>query len=145
MADDVRKQLVEALDQAEKLAKRAASLCGCHPPAPEWAFDPGDEEGRILVVDDPHPEARRKLSRRWNGTYEGLFMAEHIARWDPSTVLRLIERDRALLAEFDKEMVWLDEETDPTVRVVVGGLLTAREGEIKRAAAFWLGTPEAGS
>lgn len=124
---DVRQQLTEALDEVERLARRAAEVCGCCLPAGVWAFDEKDEDGRILIVDDPHPGVPRKpLSRRWNGSYEGLYWAAHIARWDPATVLRLIERDRALLADITPggEGHWL------ATRILEG------------MAAFWLDNPE---
>jgi hypothetical protein len=90
------------LDEDERLAKRAASLCGCHPPAPKWLFGDESTDGRIVVADEPHPEVRRKLGRRWNGSYENMFAAEHIARWDPARALAEVEAKRQLLdlAEF---------------------------------------------
>lgn len=93
--------LESAHKEAERLAVRAADVCGCHPPAPAWSFRDGDgpTDGRILVVDDPHPDLKRKIGRRWNGSYEGLFMAEHIALHDPEAVLRRIAGDRKQLAE----------------------------------------------
>lgn len=89
------------LDEDERLARRAAELCGCHPPALSWSFRDGDEpgDGRILVVDDPHPDLKRKIGRRWNSSYEGLHMAEHIVRHDPARVLREIDAKRRILAE----------------------------------------------
>ncbi|MEU9661912.1 DUF6221 family protein [Streptomyces chartreusis] len=88
-------------DEEEQAALTAATLCGCHPPAPAWSFRDGDgpTDGRILVVDDPHPGQKRKIGRRWNGSFEGLYMAEHIVRHDPSHVLREIEAKRQLLDE----------------------------------------------
>lgn len=91
--------LEAAHKEAEWLAKRAADLCGCHPSAPAWSFHDGDEptDGRILVVDDPHPDLKRKIGRRWNSSYEGLFMAEHIVLHDPEAVLRRIAAERKIL------------------------------------------------
>lgn len=91
--------LRETLDAAEGAATKAAALCGCHPPAPHWSFRDGDgpTDGRILVVDEPHPGLKRKIGRRWNGSYEGLAMAEHIVRHDPAAVLRRIAADRKIL------------------------------------------------
>jgi len=88
-----------AHEEAEKAAEKAAALCGCHPPAPSWSFRNGDEptDGRILVVDDPHPLPKRKIGRRWNTSYEGLFMAEHIVRYDPHSVLQRITAERKQL------------------------------------------------
>lgn len=93
--------LEAAHNEAERLARQAAELCGCHPPATAWSFRDGDEpaDGRILVVDDPHPDLKRKIGRRWNGSYEGLFMAEHIVLHDPEAVLRRINSERKTIAE----------------------------------------------
>jgi hypothetical protein len=92
--------LEAAHKEAERLAARAADLCGCHPPALAWSFRDGDEptDGRILVVDDPHPNLKRKIGRRWNGSYEGLSMAEHIVLHDPEAVLQRIAAERKILA-----------------------------------------------
>ncbi|MFD9564369.1 DUF6221 family protein [Streptomyces sp. NPDC059994] len=90
--------LTNCLDEDELAARKAAALCGCHPEAPDWRFSDGSTDGRILIVGDPHPDIRRKLGRRWNGTYDGLFTAEHIVRHDPARVLREVEAKRRLLA-----------------------------------------------
>lgn len=84
------------LDEDLTAARKAAGLCGCHPPAPSWSFRDGDgpTDGRILVVDDPHPELKWRISKRWNGSYNGLFMAEHIVRHDPRRVLAEVEGKR---------------------------------------------------
>ncbi|WP_188274395.1 DUF6221 family protein [Streptomyces sp. CBMA152] len=89
--------LREAMDAAELAAQKAAELCGCHPPSPAWAFGDEATEGRILIVNDPHPGVKRKIHRRWSGSYEGLYMAEHIVRHDPAAVLHRIAADRKLL------------------------------------------------
>lgn len=85
------------LDEDEKKAQRAAELCGCHPPASAWTVGDESTDGRILVVDDPHPDIRRKLGRRWSTTYDGLFAAEHIARHDPARVLARVKAQREML------------------------------------------------
>lgn len=102
--DDLVEWLRAQLDEDELAARKAAELCGCHPPAPSWSFRDGDEptDGRILVVDDPHPGLKRKIGRRWNGSYEGLFMAEHIVRHDPERVLREVEGTRRLIRAHEK-------------------------------------------
>lgn len=89
------------LDEDEQAARRAAELCGCHPPAPSWTFKDGDgpTDGRVIVAGDPHPEVKRKLSRRWSNTYDGLFAAEHIARHDPARVLAEVDAKRQIIAE----------------------------------------------
>lgn len=99
---DLHGWIAQQIDERERLAHRAAALCGCHSPAPSWSFRDGDEptDGRILIVDDPHPTLQRKISRKkWNGSYDGLFMAEHIAANDPADVLRRCAADRKILAE----------------------------------------------
>lgn len=96
-------QFLEArLAEDEKAAQSAAALCGCHPPAPSWHYGDEDTEGRIVVVDDPHPHPqsplpRPALNRRWHRTYRDLFAAEHITRWDPARVLRDVEAKRRIL------------------------------------------------
>jgi hypothetical protein len=89
--------LREAMDAATRAASKAAELCGCHPPAPSWIFGDEATDGRIAVVDDPHPGVKRKIGRRWNGSYEGMAMAEHVVRHDPAAVLRRIAADRKML------------------------------------------------
>lgn len=97
--DDLTTFINARLDEDEQTARRGAEVCGCHPAAPVWAFGDETTDGRILVVDDPHPSIKRKLGRRWNGSYEGLFAAEHIARHDPARVLRQVAAGRGLLRE----------------------------------------------
>jgi uncharacterized protein DUF6221 len=89
------------LNEDEQKARRAAELCGCHPPAPSWKVHDEETDGRIVVVDDPHPEVKRKLWRRWSNTYEGLFAAEHIVRHDPARVLREVEAKRELVLMYE--------------------------------------------
>lgn len=108
---DLHGWITQQIDETERLARRAAELCGCHPPAPAWTFRDGDgpTDGRVLVVDDPHPEIKRPIRRRWNGSYDGLFMAEHIVRHDPEAVLRRCAADRKILAEHKaREGGWYD-------------------------------------
>lgn len=97
--DDLITFLRARLDEDEQAARKAASLCGCHQDAPSWRFGDEATDGRILVADDPHPHVKRKLGRRWNGSYDGLFMAEHIARHDPARVLRDVDAKRQIIAE----------------------------------------------
>jgi hypothetical protein len=93
------------LAEDQETARKAASLCGCHPPAPSWTFD--DDEsggriltaGRILIEDDAHPDVAHKLRKRWNGSYNDMFAADHIARHDPARVLREVEAKRRLLGQ----------------------------------------------
>ncbi|WP_158721174.1 DUF6221 family protein [Streptomyces sp. NRRL S-241] len=103
------------LDEDEEAARRAAALCGCHPAAASWEFRDGDDEegGRILVVGDPHPVLlgkRRRLARRWNRSYDGLFAAQHIVRHDPARVLAEVDAKRRMLeahAIVHREIGWL--------------------------------------
>ncbi|MFD7016114.1 DUF6221 family protein [Streptomyces sp. NPDC059928] len=124
--DRILSWLRDAMNAAQLAAEKAAALCGCHPPAPSWTFGDETTGGRILVGDDPHPEVKRKIGRRWNGSYEGLFMAEHIVRNDPDAVLRRIAADRQLLDDLlaerhddSEEDVWyacaalMDDDGDP--------------------------------
>lgn len=103
---DLVRWLGMQLDADEQAARKAAALCGCHPAAPSWSFRDGDEpsDGRILVVDDPHPGLKRKIGRRWNTSYEGLFTAEHIVRHDPARVLREIDAKRQLIERYERAM-----------------------------------------
>jgi hypothetical protein len=110
---DLHGWITQQIDEVERLARRAAELCGCHPPAPSWSFRDGDEptDGRILVDGDPHPTLRRRISRKkWNGSYDGLFMAEHIVAHDPEAALRRCAADRKILARhrLDPNALWAD-------------------------------------
>jgi hypothetical protein len=100
------------LDEDELIARKAAALCGCHPGAPAWSFRDGDgpDDGRIRVTDDPHPGVKRKISRRWNGSYDGLFMAEHIVRHDPARVLSEIDAKRQILQQAFEHAAKIDGE-----------------------------------
>ncbi|WP_318205359.1 DUF6221 family protein [Streptomyces sp. SCL15-4] len=95
---DLHGWITQQIEETERLARRAAELCGCHPAAPSWIFGDETTDGRILVADDPHPDLKRKIGRRWNRSYEGLFMAEHIVHHDPAAALRRCEADRRILA-----------------------------------------------
>jgi hypothetical protein len=108
---DLRGWITQQITAVEDTARKAAALCGCHPPAPSWSFRDGDEptDGRILVVDEPHPGLKRKINRRWNGSYEGLFMAEHIVRHDPAAVLRRCAADRKILDRHNVDLSSADD------------------------------------
>lgn len=100
MTADIVAFLRERLDEDEQVARKAASLCGCHPPALSWRFGDETTDGRILIEDDPHREtdaSPSRLHKRWNGSYANLFTAQHIARHDPARVLREVEAKRAIL------------------------------------------------
>lgn len=111
-AEEVLAFLNAQLDVDEQKARNAATLCGCHPPAPVWEFDDVATDGRILIVDDPHPVSsygRRKLGRRWNGTYTDMRAAQHIANHDPARALRQVAAMRLIVAEHEDQ----HECTDP--------------------------------
>jgi hypothetical protein len=97
MTTDPLEFLRAALDARQEQAKAAAELCGCHPPASSWVFGDEETDGRILVKDEPHPGVKRKIGRRWNGSYEGMHMAQHVIANDPAAVLRRIAADRKIL------------------------------------------------
>ncbi|MFF2522454.1 DUF6221 family protein [Streptomyces liangshanensis] len=70
-------------------------------PGAAWRFADESTDGRTLVVNDPHPDIKRKIGRRWSSSYEGLFMAEQIVRHDPARVLREIQAHRATVDDYD--------------------------------------------
>lgn len=106
--DDLVAFLRARLNEDERAAQSAASVCGCHPEAPSWSFDDEATDGRIVLVDEPHPRTRRKIGRRWNGSYEGLFMAQHVVRHDPARVLREVAAKRRIVDRY----AWLREHGD---------------------------------
>lgn len=95
--DDLIAFLRARLDEDAATARAAAEVCGCHGPAARWVFGDDENDGRIVIVDDPHPETKRKVERRWNGSYDGLFAARHIARHDPARVLAEVDAKRQRL------------------------------------------------
>jgi hypothetical protein len=113
---DVRKQLIEALDQAERLARAAMG---------HQVFD-----GTGIVT----------MSPTLTGLHRSVVIEGNVAtflrRWDPSTVLRLIERERRLTERHRP-----DQDDSPIVRCFTDDDLWPCD-EINLAAAFWLGTPE---
>jgi hypothetical protein len=52
---DLHGWITQQIDATEAVARKAAELCGCHPPSPHWTFGDETTDGRILVDDDPHP------------------------------------------------------------------------------------------
>jgi hypothetical protein len=97
VSDDLAQFLRARYAEEAQAAQKASALCGCHPPKPSWTFGDDKTDGRILVEDEPHPNIKRRIGRRWSGTYEGLFMAQHIVRHDPAHVLADIEAKRAVV------------------------------------------------
>lgn len=78
MADDIER-LRAALDKAERLAIGAGR--------DGWYADPDD--GDILERSDHTHVARPRKS----------YYTDHIVAWGPDVVLRLVERDRALISD----------------------------------------------
>jgi hypothetical protein len=105
---DLHDWITQRVDATELAARKAAELCGCHPSAPHWTFGDDTTDGRILIADEPHPGVKRKIGRKWNGSYEGMFMAEHVVRHDPASVLRRCEADRRILNRhrLDPDAIW---------------------------------------
>jgi hypothetical protein len=124
---DVRQQLTEALDEAGRIAKAAIEgngwngepLAGCwYSEGSGHGWIVTDESSQPIVFDEGEPTEAR---------------AAHIARWDPATVLRLVEGTRrvaAALAEQAERAEQLGLVGDPSARLL---------GEL---AGPWLGTPE---
>jgi hypothetical protein len=135
---DIRKQLTEALKAAEDLAREAAHTwvdgsTGAWKAQPDsyhsdLIVDEGN--GEIVVYDEGRPTSAQAL---------------HIARWDPSTVLRLIERDRQLLVACC-EVLDSGEERRGSLDCPEDHSDAAAKGLARlwqeSAAALWLGTPE---
>ncbi len=95
---DLIEFLTARLDERQKAAEAAAKVCGCHPAAGSWSLTDDESGGHIATDDDPHPEERRQLGRRWNRSYNDLFAARHIALNDPAAVLADVASKRRILA-----------------------------------------------
>lgn len=122
---DPAETLRAALDAAQKVAEAAAAVCGCHPPVPSWTFGDETTKGRILIVDDPHPTLHRKMGRRWNGSYEGMFTAQHIVLNDPAAVLRRIAADREILEDAENIISgWNEDHVKDFAQDVIRNLAT---------------------
>lgn len=140
--DDLVQFLRDRLDEDEATARKAAALCGCHPAAPSWTFRDGDEEtdGRILIVDDPHPVLlgkRRRLARRWNRSYDGLFAAQHIVRHDPARVLAEVNAKRQILdlhGIVHREIGWLADGEEEHGEIAVCGACVPKHAHYQRRA-----------
>jgi hypothetical protein len=133
-AGDIREQLAAALDEAEKAAK----ACG---EGVTWSVDHRrDWESDRLEADCLSGDCECCVIEASNGMRiydEGghdAHDAYHIARWDPATVLRLIAPYREVLDEHRDDRPGWRCSCSPRA-----GLLCR---ELRRAAAFWLGTPE---
>jgi hypothetical protein len=136
---DVRQQLTEALDEVERIARAALADA----PAP-WSVDLWANAGMLKNAngDDLWDcEGSPRLAMQ-------AAVATHAARWDPATVLRLVERDRALLATNVSAQASLDEKVRAFDSRKSGELIAATARckaiteQLTAAAAFWVGTPE---
>lgn len=134
--DDLYVRLQKALDEAEKRVKACS-------PGP-WRVNDSEYAEAILDAED-----RDIVSGgRWGGEariFDSDEDAQHIARWDPSTVLRLIERDRDLLRDHTWSVVWKPVQGDPVwgdccswCSLTASSPVRAPCAEIERAAEFWL-------
>jgi len=123
---DVRQQLTEALDEVERVAHAAT-------PGP-WRVDDPTYAEAIYGADGSTSVV---AGGRWGGeapVFNSTADALHIVRWDPATVLRLAAGYREMLDEHRDDR--------PGWRCACSPSMPCRE--LRRAAAFWLGTPEAG-
>jgi hypothetical protein len=130
---DIRKQLADALDRAEAEAcdfstrTWTAVTDGQYGPAvrtgadkdAEWSREVNYQVWRCEDEADGCPDS----ARQW------IAEAKHIARWDPSTVLRLVKHFRQELTEIDSALA--DDAGDEMAQWRLG-----------LAAELWLGTPE---
>lgn len=125
MTGDIRKQLIEALDEAERQAHEARGrIVGGN-------WDVSRHHRRLAQVVERGALIAENLPNE---------IAEHIARWNPSTVLRLVERDRRLIERHQPE-IGLSGEPG---QWCAGCHYTWTDEcpELLGTAAFWLGTPE---
>src|SRR5690349_19621610 len=100
MADDIRTRLSEALDEAEKLAVAAKG--------PWRLYRTSGQDLRLLDAETPDSDDEGAEVAQWTYAIRPWVPSDwdecdttkqdHMVRWDPSTVLRLVERDRQLLA-----------------------------------------------
>jgi hypothetical protein len=160
MTADLVERLQVALDEAEYLARQATA-------GPWWSEDSDDcwkLQGVAFVApaDELIPEQvvnKQILKAPKRGTpyaeyWPNAADAEHIVTWDPARVLRLVERDRALLLEYEalKSLIeeenrgredgivsWLANTGDARDGWLRAGRLLALQHGVERAAEFWLG------
>lgn len=124
---DVRQQLTEALDEAEKIAKAAIQGPWRTGAIADHLIDD------IIYGTSPYGGDRIVQVANLEMAWEKRENAAHICRWDPATVLRLVEGTRrvaAALAEQAERAEQLGLVGDPSARLL---------GEL---AGPWLGTPE---
>jgi hypothetical protein len=152
--DRVIEVLRGALDEAQKIAERFLRQ--------EWtAITNGNVGPAVRTGDDDEPEWERNVNyQMWHCddeldgcpevAREWIAEAEHMARWDPSTVLRLVQRDRDLLAEYElavKERAFAMNRTHVDADqpyLQSAAVESALKFAIDLAARFWIGeeTPD---
>lgn len=130
---DVRQQLTEALDRAEAIARAATPGPWRYNPDKMWNL-PGLHFGEEFVGAGALDKAICVAATGEADDQQSMRDAAFIARWDPATVLRLVERDREMLDEHRDDR--------PDWRCACTGSPALPCRELRRATAFWLGTPE---
>jgi hypothetical protein len=128
---DVRQQLTEALDEAEKIAKAAIQGPWRTGAIADHLIDD------IIYGTSPYGGDRIVQVANLEMAWEKRENAAHICRWDPATVLRLVERDRSLLNEW-----WSTKNAAGRLSDYGEGRLEILTEQANAAAAFWVGTPE---
>jgi hypothetical protein len=141
---DLVERLRAALDRTKQKARAATEG--------PWKVDNEAYAEAIYAADGTAVVA----GGRWGGeasVFESTEDALHIASWDPNNVLRLIERDRALVMEYEalKSLIeeenrgredgivsWLANTGDTRDGWLRAGRLLALQHGVERAADFWL-------
>jgi hypothetical protein len=128
---DTVERLRAVLDRAEQKARAATEG--------PWKVDNEAYTEAIYAADGTAVVA----GGRWGGeasVFESTEDALHISSWDPNTVLRLVERDRALLGAFE-ESAEAHEGTPraETVKMLRHHRMITLRVQVERAAEFWLG------
>lgn len=134
---DLSTRLLAALDEAERKARAAT-------PGP-WAKPYDGADDGWLIHNARGTEYVLTVSVVYSGRAEP--DAEHIASWDPNTVLRLIARDRALLTAYERADRYVAEHVEQcgenlcSCREYVTWTATASALRmvLGAAAEFWLG------
>jgi len=144
----VREQLFEALKIAEERAKAATAGPWRYNPSKQWLTheDPGMRKlltlmgarGEEYVAAGPLDQPVCVAGTGPADDPQAMADAAFIARWNPATVLRLVASYREMLADHVPEPLYTP-----------GEFSCEHDGrpypcaDVERAAAFWLGTPEA--
>lgn len=163
---DVRQQLTEALDEAERVALEASrdgesrtatgehwhwECSNCDTPIPidgvavleEFLSCPACDSCGVGLRSVEQYETRSvgELPHLVTHGAEEIRPVDalHIARWSPATVLRLVKRDRELLKKHDEAVAFY---SAPGNLRYPAGEAAALKFAVDQAAAFWLGPPE---